>query len=116
MTIVTPSGEQSIVCIPRTTPSGTLSLSVRSKGQNSTLYTINPSYTESNGEVTLTWTPAVSSLFLEDNFYYLELKEGSTLLWRGQAFCTTQSTLPKYTVNSGKFDQSTANDNTFVFA
>jgi hypothetical protein len=114
MVIVTPTGEQSVVCIPRSVPTGSTTLSVRSKTKNKTVYSITPTISDSNGEVTITWTPASGNQFIEDNFYYFELTEGSTLLWRGQGFCTTQTNLPKFTVNSGKFVESTANDNTFV--
>lgn len=114
MVTVTPTGAQTIVCIPRSIPTASATFSVRAKTKNKTLYTITPTYSDDNGEVTVSWTPATGKEFIEDNFYYFEIKEGSTLLWRGQAYCTTQTDLPKFTINTGKFTQSTANDNTFI--
>ena len=114
MVILSNTGEQSLICIPRAEPSGSVSLSVRSKRQNKVLYTATPTTSYSNGNLTLTWTPASGTEFVNENFYYFELTEGSTLLWRGQGYCTSQTDLPKYSIDSGKFTQSTSNDNTFL--
>jgi len=114
MVILTDTGEQSFVCIPRAEPSGSVSLIVRSKRQNKTLYTVTPATAYSNGSLTVTWTPASGSEFVDENFYYIELKVGSTLYWRGQGYSTSQTDLPKYSINSGKFTQSTSNNNTFL--
>lgn len=112
MVIVTASGQQSIVVIPRAEPSGSVSLSVLSKTQNKVIETATPATSYSNGKLTLTWTPTTA--FTNEEFFQLELTEGSTLLWRGTAYCTAQTDYPDYSVASGQFSEYTGNNNEFL--
>jgi hypothetical protein len=47
---------------------------------------------------------------LEGNYYTIILKQNSTVVWKGRMYCTDQTTLPQYTVNSGVYtSQSSTN-------
>lgn len=114
MVIVTASGEQSIVIIPRAEPSGSVFLFIKSKTQNRVIATVSPATSYSNGKLTLTWTPGVATAFTNEEYYQLELTESGTLLWRGTAYCTAQTDFPDYSVATGKFTEYTGNNNEFL--
>ena len=47
---------------------------------------------------------------LEGNYYTIVLKQNSTIVWKSRIYCTDQTTLPQYTVNSGVYtSQSSTN-------
>lgn len=51
---------------------------------------------------------------LEENYYYnLEVKNGSTVVYRDRIFCTNQ-TVSTYTVNENQYTQNST-DNEFIF-
>ena len=74
-----------------------------------TTATINPTITESNGYMSLSAIFSVS----EGVFYNIKVVKGSTDIYRGLAFCTTQTDYDKYSVNDGAYVTEPA-DNEFV--
>jgi len=51
------------------------------------------------------------SILTAENSYSFELKKGSTLLYRGKGYCTSQTdNTTDHTLNSNKYDQYTGTD------
>jgi len=40
---------------------------------------------------------------VEGRYYYLEIKQGDAVAYRGKLFCTNQSDLEKYTINANTY-------------
>ena len=77
------------------------------------LYTINlreKHLSISGGYMTLTGSFSLK----EGNQYGFTVKDGSTIIYRGIIFCTDQTNLDRYTVNSGEYTHETSHDNEFV--
>ena len=75
-----------------------------------TTATTNPTITESNGYMTLSAEFSLS----EGVFYGMKIFDGSTLIYRGRVFVTSQTEYDKYTTNSGVYTEETSYENEFV--
>ena len=102
---------QTISIIPRAyTVASDLSMVIVEDGTRKT-QTINDitSSLSSNGNF-LEMSVAFSILTAENSYSY-ELKQGSTLLYRGKAYCTSQTdNTTSHTLNSNKYNEYTGTD------
>lgn len=51
---------------------------------------------------------------VEGRFYTFEVLDGSTLIYRGKIFCTSQTDYDKYTTNDGVYTEEQSYDNEFI--
>jgi hypothetical protein len=75
-----------------------------------TTATISPTVTESNGYMSLAYVYTVS----EGTFYTIKVTLGSTVIYRGRVFCTTQTDLKQYTVNENQYVTENTYSNEFI--
>jgi hypothetical protein len=109
MNIVTPSaGSKTITIIPRKYPASVTAKLTNENTNTTEVKTITP--VNSNGFMSLvsTWT------LTNDNFYLLEVFDGTLLIYRGRVFCTNQTNLPKYSVNYNLYTEANLTDNSFI--
>ena len=94
MHILQPIGtSQNIVIIPRSHPSSvTLTLTDDSTGTSAT-----PVVTVANADGFMTLSGTFS--LTDKRFYTIEVKDGSTLIYRGRVFVTSQTDYDKYTTS-----------------
>jgi hypothetical protein len=106
--LTTSTSNQSFKIIPRVDAgSPTFSLYDKSKRKTST---VSVTSSISGGYMTLTGSFSLE----EGNQYGFTVKDGSTIIYRGIIFCTDQTNLDRYTVNSGEYTHETSHDNEFV--
>jgi len=106
--LTTSTDNQSIKIIARSDASSpTLSLTNKSTRKTST---VSVTKTSDGDYMVLTGTFSLK----EGVTYSFTVKDGSTEIYRGLIFCTDQSDLDKYFVNSGEYTQEDSYDNDFV--
>ena len=104
--------EQEITVIPRFEPSGDVTVTFKSEQQNKVTHTITDSGSYSNGYYT--FSSAFDPILKDKEFYVVEIKEGSDLVWRGRAFITDQTSLPNFTIAENVFTEPTQSNNEFI--
>lgn len=101
--------QQTITIVSRALPSsGNVTLYLRNESTKTTA-TISPTTSESNGYISLSAIFSVT----EGVFYNIKVVKGSTDIYRGLAFCTSQTDYDKYSVNEGAYITEPA-DNEFI--
>tara|TARA_R110000868_G_scaffold17108_1_gene75564 strand:+ start:189 stop:623 length:435 start_codon:yes stop_codon:yes gene_type:complete len=75
-----------------------------------TTATISPTVTEAKGYMTLNYTYSV----IEGTFYTIKVVLGSTVIYRGRVFCTSQTDLAQYTVNENQYVTEDSYNNEFI--
>lgn len=114
----TGTGAQDITVIPRFEPTGNVRVTINSDDKNAQQHqsTISPTY--SNGYLTMSVTFASGEDLKEGRNYSVKVEEEIDSVWtmayRGLIYCTDQTDLPKYTINSGKFTEYASADNEFL--
>ena len=108
----TTSDVQEITVIPRFEPSGDVVITFKSEQQNKVTHTITDSGSYLDGYYTI--SNAFDPVLKDKEFYLVEIKEGSDLVWRGRAFITDQTSLPKFTIAENVFTEPTQSNNEFI--
>lgn len=111
ITLLPTTNAQAISIIPRTyTVASNLSMVIIEDGTRKTQTINNITSTMSTNGNFLQMSLAFSILTVE-NSYSFELKQGTTLLFRGKAYCTSQTdNTTDHTLNSNKYNQYTGTD------
>lgn len=110
--LTTSSDAQTFSVIPRFEPTTDVQVVFTSKAQNKETHDFTYSATYSNGYLTIENT--FSPILVEQQNYSVVVLEGSDLVWRGRAYVTDQSNLPKFEVNEGEFTEPTQSNNDFI--
>lgn len=108
----TGSDEQTFSVIPRFEPSGSVTVTFKSEQQNEQVQSFTYAASYLNGYLTIAHT--FDPVLKNNNKYLVEIKEGSTLAWRGKCFVTDQTDLPKYTINENIYSEPVQSNNEFV--
>jgi hypothetical protein len=68
-------------------------------------------------EVTITITSFVNGTFslIENNFYKLTLKNGTTIVHKDRIFCTNQTPVVNYSVNDGQYTSNVSNNEFIIY-
>ena len=106
------AAEQTFTIIPRFKTSGSLDFTFTNETQNKVSNTFAYAGTYANGVLTINTT--FSPVLKLNTFYSITVFSGLELLWRGRAFVTDQTELPKYSINENKFDEYDGNNNEFI--
>lgn len=102
------ASNQTINLIPRNGGYDTLVITDEQTGEVDTITT----FTATTGDYYDTIT-AVFTL-VENHFYSLVVKDGSTELYRDKIYCTNQS-IPTYSVNSGQYTNYSSNNDYVLY-
>lgn len=102
------ASNQTINFIPRAGGYDTLVITDEQTGDVDTITT----FTSTTGDYYDTIT-AVFTL-VENHFYSLVVKDGSTELYRDKIYCTNQS-IPTYSVNSGQYTNYSSNNDYVLY-
>jgi hypothetical protein len=109
MHILKPIGtSQDIVIIPRSHPA---SVDVELTDE-STNTTAEPVMTAVSLDGFLTLSGILS--VVDGRYYVIECFDGLELIYRGRCFVTSQTDLPKYSVNEGVYTEEQSFDNDFI--
>lgn len=103
------TSSQEIKIISRQSAAGTIAIHLKSESSNEN-QTLNPSVIEADGFMTLS---AEFSL-VSGVFYGLKVFDGSTLIYRGRVFVTSQTDFDKFSVNEGVYIKEESFNNDFV--
>lgn len=81
-----------------------------------TTYTVSGTRVDYNGNAdsTGTYLSVTDTVSLkEGNFYSLEVKNGSDVIYKDKIFCTNQ-TVSSYSVNNGQYTSNTSNNDFII--
>lgn len=107
------SGVQTFTIIPRFEPTTNVEVVFTSEVENKETHSFIVDGSYQNGKLSIdnTFSPTLEL----NTFYSIKVNAiGGTLAWRGRAFVTDQTSLPKFTVNENKFTEYQNNDNEFI--
>jgi len=110
-TLLPNTNAQTISIIPRSyVVASDLTLAIKQDGtrKNETLTSLTSALSSNGNFLDISCT---FSILAEDGNYSFEIKQGSTLLYRGKAYATSQVDYTEsHTLNSGKYDQYVGDD------
>jgi len=110
-TLLPNTNAQTISIIPRSyVVASDLTLAIKQDGtrKNETLTSLTSALSSNGNFLDISCT---FSILAEDGNYSFEIKQGSTLLYRGKAYATSQVDYTgSHTLNSGKYDQYVGDD------
>ena len=104
--------EQTFTIIPRYEPSEDVTITFVSETENKQTHQFVYAATYLNGYLSI--SHIFSPVLKLNNFYTFKVTIGDALIYRGKAFVTDQTNLPKFTLNDNKFVIYEGNNNEFL--
>ena len=114
MKLITTTGTKSFKIIPRQYVEGEITVNLRNESTGS-IVSITPTATRDRDYMTFT---ASFGTLTESEFYTLEVKNGTAIIYKDKVFCTNQtinqSNNDYYSVNDGEYVQEDSFDNDYI--
>lgn len=114
MKLIQTNGTKTFKVIPRQFIVGSLNLKLRSESTN-TVVSVNTTSTIDGNYLSF---EAIFGTLVENDFFTLEVLNGSNIIYKDKVFCTNQtinqSNNDYYTINKDKFVSEDSFDNDFI--